>query len=571
MKYISNLFNPQKPSLKQWLKITRVLDLREKIIFYFLVFVLIGSLLGWGAAFYYSKTTAIPNYGGEYIEGTVGQPQHVNPIISQSNSADEDLVQLVYSGLLKYDGQGKIIPDLAESYEISDDKTLYTFHLKNNVVWHDGEPFGADDVLFTANALSDPAYKSPLRINWQGIATNVLDGNTITFQIKSPYVGFLNNLTFGILPKHIWETVSPDKFSLTDLNLEPIGTGPYKYSSIQKDSGGNIISYKLAANPNYFTGKPYISKITFNYYADDTAALEAYNSKEVMSVNSISPQEISAIKLAQSTATHKFNIPRYFAVFINQTKSVALASDDVRNALAQATNRQEIADSVLAGSGQPVYSPILKGMLGYSEDLEKREFDLEKANKILDDTGWSKGENGIRSKNGTALRFSLITTDWPELAQTAEILKEQWAKVGADVSVSTYSISDIQQNHLRPREYDALLFGQVLGADPDPYSFWHSSQKRDPGLNLSLFGNSDTDKLIEDGRVEFDPEKRARIYVDFQKLLLAENPAIFLYSPAYLYPVNKKVQGINIENLTSPARIFSDIQHWYIKTKRVWK
>lgn len=545
--------------------------MKEKIILYSLIFILIASLLGWGAVFYYSKTTAVANFGGEYIEGIVGQPSHINPIISSSNSADEDLVQLVYSGLMKYDGQGKIVPDLAESYEISDDKTLYTFHLKNNVTWHDGQPFTADDVAFTANILSDPAYKSPLRINWQGITINIVDDSTITFQIKSPYIGFLNNLTFGILPKHIWEAVSPDKFSLTDLNLEPIGTGPYKYSSIQKDSSGNIISYKLAANPNYFTGKPYISKITFNYYSDDDAALEAYNSKEVMSINSLSPQKISAIKLAQSTALHKFNIPRYFAVFINQTKSIPLASDEVRNALDQATNREEIIERVLASNGQSVYSPILKGMLGYSEDPDKREFNLEKANKLLDDAGWAKGESGTRSKNGTVLQLTLITTDWPELSQTAEILKEQWAKVGAEVNVNTYSISDIQQNYLRPREYDALLFGQVLGADPDPYSFWHSSQKRDPGLNLSLFGDSDTDKLIEDGRVEFDPEKRTQIYIDFQKKLLAETPAIFLYSPAYIYPVNKKVQGINIENLISPARIFSDISHWYIKTKRVWK
>ncbi len=544
--------------------------MKEKIIFYFLVFILIGSLLGWGAVYYYSKTATVPNYGGEYVEGAVGQPSHINPIISPSNNADEDLVQLVYSGLLKYDGQGKIIPDLAESYEISDDKTLYTFHLKNNITWHDGEPFTANDVSFTANILGDPAYKSPLRANWQGITTNVLDDSAISFQIKSPYVGFLNNLTFGILPKHIWEAVSPEKFSLVDLNLEPIGTGPYKYSSLQKDSGGNIISYKLAANPNYFAGKPYISKISFNYYADDGAVLQAYNSKEVMSINSISPQKISAIKLAQSTATHKFNIPRYFAVFINQTKSAALANDDVRNALARATDRQEIIAKVLAGSGQPIYSPILKGMPGYSEDLDKREFDLEKANKILDDAGWPRSENGVRSKNGIVLRFSLVTTDWPELSQTAEILKEQWSKIGAEANVSAYSISDIQQNYLRPREYDALLFGQVLGADPDPYSFWHS-QKRDPGLNLSLFGDSGTDKLIEDGRVEFDQEKRAQIYFDFQKQLLAETPAIFLYSPAYIYPVNKKVRGIAIENLTSPARIFSGIQHWYIKTKRVWK
>lgn len=548
-----------------------MLNFKEKLIFYSLLFILIGSAIGWGIVFYHSKTNIAPDYGGEYIEGIVGQPQHINPIISQSNNSDEDLVQLIYSGLLKYDGQGKLVNDLAENYEISDDKTLYTFHLKKNAVWHDGQPLTASDVMFTVKLISDPTYKSPLRSNWQGIETDITDDYTITFKIQGQYVGFLNNLTFGILPKHIWESVSPEKFSLTDLNLEPIGTGPYKYSSIQKDSNGNIISYKLAANPSYFDGKPYISKITFNFYSDDDDILKAYNSKEIMGIDSVSPQKVPEIKLAQSTATHKFNIPRYFAMFINQTKSVVLSDDNVRNALAYAANRQEIIDKILSGSGQPVYSPILKGMIGYTEDIDKRDFSLDKANKILDDAGWTKGDDGFRSKNGTPLQFTLITTDWPELVQTAEILKDQWAKAGVNVAINTYSISDIQQNYIRPREYDALLFGQVLGADPDPYSFWHSSQKRDPGLNLSLFGDSNTDKLIEQGRVEFDPKKREDIYINFQKQLLAEMPAIFLYSPDYIYPVNKKVQGIDIENLIAPARRFADASHWYIKTKRVWK
>lgn len=521
--------------------------------------------------FYYSKTKAVADYGGEYIEGIVGQPQHINPVISQSNNADEDLTQLVYSGLLKYDSKSNLIPDLAESYEISDDKTTYTFHLRKGVQWHDEQPFTAADVLYTTNIISDPTYKSPLRTNWQGITTNIIDDYTLTFQIQSPFIGFLNNLTFGILPKHIWETVTADKFSLTDLNLEPIGTGPYKYNAFQKDSKGNIISYKLAANPNYFEGKPYISKMTFDFYDSDDSILKAYNSKEIMGINSLTPQRMADIKLLQSTSIHKFDISRYFAVFVNQTKSLPLADDSVREALTYATNRQEIIDSILSGNGNPVYSPILDAMVGFSSNIDSRTFDLEKANSVLDSNGWNRGEDGMRAKNGTPLQFTLTTTDWPELAQTAEILKSEWAKAGAKVDVQTYSISDIQQNYIRPREYEALLFGQVLGADPDPYSFWHSSQKRDPGLNLSLFGDNSTDSLIEAGRIEFDPVKRASLYQDFQKKLIAETPAIFLYSPDYIYPVNKKVQGINMNDLISPSKRFSDANHWYINTKRVKK
>jgi peptide/nickel transport system substrate-binding protein len=472
---------------------------------------------------------------------------------------------------LEYDGQGGLKPDLAESYDISDDKTTYTFHLKKNVTWHDGIPFNAQDVLFTVNTLSDPSYKSPLRANWQGIESNLIDDYTIEFKIKTPYIGFLNNLTFGILPKHIWESVQPDNFHLAKMNLEPIGTGPYKYSEVQKDSKNNILSYKLISNPTYSEGKPYISKITFNFYADENSVLDAYNRKEVMGISNLSSQRISGIKTIQSTDIHRFNTPRYFSVFFNQTKSVPLASDEVREALAYATDRKEIIEKVLSSNGDAVYSPFLPGMTGYSDSINKREFDLAKANDILEQKGWKKGDDGIRTKNNVQLKINLVTTDWDELNQTAQILKAQWEKAGIGINVNTYSISDIQQNYIRPREYEALLFGQVSGGDPDPYSFWHSTQKKDPGLNLALFGNSDTDKLIEEGRVEFDKDKRAATYVDFQNKLQDEVPAIFLYSPKYIYPLNKNLRGVNIETLIGPSKRFDDINHWYIKTKRIWK
>jgi len=549
----------------------QILSTKEKALFYFLIFLLIASLLSWGIIFYTSKTKVQPAFGGEYIEGMIGQPVYINPVLSQSNDVDADIVQMVFNGLLKYDKDGKLISDLAKDYEISGDKTTYTFHLKPGVSWHDGQPFTASDVLFTVNLISDPAYKSPLRANWQGIETEVVDDNTITFKIKTPYAGFLNNLTFGILPKHIWESVERDNFHLTDLKLEPIGTGPYKYSSYQKDSKGNILSYKLIANPGYFEGKPYISKITFNFYIDENSALDAYNRKEVMGLSSLSSQKISKIKNQKSTAIHKFSIPRYFSVFINQIKSVPLASDEVREALTCATDKKEIIQKVLVSEGVPVEFPILPKMIGYDKNIEHCSFDLDKANKILEDNKWIKEDDGFRVKDGVPLTINLTTTDWDELAETANILKSQWEKAGAKVNVGAYSISDIQQNYIRPREYEALLFGQVIGGDPDPYSFWHSNNKKDPGMNLSLFGDSETDKLIEEGRVEFDSEKRAQSYVEFQKKLVKENPAIFLYSPLYIYPVNRSVQGVDTENLILPSKRFCDVNHWYLKTKRVWK
>ena len=525
----------------------------------------------WGIYFYHSKTNLVPDYGGEYIEGIIGQPLHINPILAYSNDTDADLSQIIYSSLLKYDGENKLINDLAESWEISEDKTTYTVKIRSDILWHDGERLTVDDVTFTLNLINNPAYKSSLRGNWQGVEINKIDDYTISFKTQEPYIGFVYNLTFGILPKHIWEAIPADKFHLTDLNLEPIGSGPYQYLSFQKDADGNILSYKLITNQNYYQGKPYISKITFNFYGDEEDAIEAYNNKEIMGLGGITLSKTGLIKLPQSTNISKLTAPRYFAVFLNQNKSIPLANDEVREALSLATNREEIINQVLFGNGQPIYSPILPGMIGYDENLGKIDFNLEKANQLLDEKGWKKGEDGVRAKDETVLEFNLITTEWEELVATAEIIKSQWEQVGARVNLNILSISDMQQNYIRPREYDALLFGQVLGADPDLYSFWHSDQKKDPGLNLALFGDQETDKLIEEGRVEFNPEKRTEKYKEFQEKIAQEIPAVFLYTPNYIYITNKKIRGIDIKNITMPSKRFSQIENWYISTDRVWK
>ncbi|MFZ5982025.1 MAG: ABC transporter substrate-binding protein [Patescibacteria group bacterium] len=541
------------------------------MLFYLFLFLLVGGIIGSALYFYYSKTQAQPDFGGEYIEGIVGQPLHLNPVIAPSNETDSDMAEIIYSSLLRYDFEGRLENDLAESYEVSEDRTTYTVHLKQNVLWHDGEKLTAEDVVFTLNLISNPAFKSPLRGNWQGVEFSQDGDFTVVFKTQNPYVGFVHNLTFGVLPKHIWESIDADKFSLTDLNMEPIGSGPYKYTTYQKDSDGNILSYKLVAYPGYHNGKPYISKLTFNFYGDEEEAIEAYNKKEIMGLGGITPTKLPLVKLPQSTFIHKLNTPRYFSVFLNQNRSIALAHDEVREALNLATDRESIIREVLEGNGHSVFSPILPGMIGYREDLGRTDFNLDKANGLLDEKGWKKGEDGIRSKDGTVLEVNLITTEWEELVKTAEILKSQWEMAGARVNLNILSISDMQQNYIRPREYDALLFGQVLGADPDLYSFWHSNQKKDPGLNLSLFGEEETDKLIEEGRVEFNNDERAKKYTEFQEKLAKEVPAIFLYSPDYLYIVNKKIKGLDTQNLSIPSRRFSQIEKWFINTDRVWK
>lgn len=555
---------------KNWKLIGKFLNFREKLVITLLLLITAAALVFWVRAFYINLTKAVPKSGGEYIEGVVGQPLYINPLISQTSEADSDLTQLIYSGLFKYDKDGNVTPDLAESFLISEDQREYTISLKKNAVWHDGQPLTAQDVFFTFNILQDSAYKSPLRQSLTGVNIRMEDDYTVVFSLSNPYVGFLDNLTVGILPKHVWENIAPEKFALAEYNLHPIGSGPYVFSDLQKDAGGNILTLKLLTNKNYYDGAPYISKMTFNFYPDDGALIEAYNKKEVQGMGSIPPQNIKDIKNVKSTNVHELIIPRYFAVFFNQTKNVALASDEVRKALDLGVDRQEIINSVLYGKGVALKSPFFSQMKGYAD--KNKQINMEEAKKILEDAKWKldEGEN-VRKKDNVKLEFELVTTDWPELNQTADLLKKQWEKLGAKVNVKVLTVSDLQQNYIRTREYDSLLFGQAISFNPDLYSFWHSSQKRDPGLNLSLFDNKDADGMLESVRQEVDEEKRIEDYQKFQDVILEEVPAVFLYGRYYLYPTNTAVKGIEVKNINAPQQRFVDVNKWFVKTKRVLK
>ncbi len=556
---------------RNWRNIGRLLSFKDKLVVSALLLVITFSLIAWLGTFYLNLTKPIAKVGGEYIEGSVGQPFYVNPLLSQTSEADSDLTQLVYSGLFKYDNNGNAVPDLAESFTVSQDQRQYTVKLRKNAHWQDGKEITAEDIFFTFNILQDPAYKSPLRQSWQGVDVSVSNDHEIVFTLKNPYVGFLENLTIGILPKHVWENIAPEKFALADYNLHPIGSGPFMFSDFQKDSQGSILTYHLKAFKDFYAGSPYISNFTFNFYADDDALIAAYNKKEVMGMNSIAPEKIGSIKNVKSTDIHELIIPRYFSVFFNQTKSVVLADDNVRIALNSSVDRKEIISSVLRGKGVALSSPFFPQMDGYNDQVQVSK-NIDQANKILDDAGWKKeAGSDFRKKNNVTLEFELVTTDWPELSQTAELLKTQWQKVGAKLNVKILTVSDLQQNYIRTREYDSLLFGQAITFNPDLYSFWHSSQKRDPGLNLSLFDNSQADGILESVRQEPDESKRVDSYKKFQELLAKEVPAVFLYGPTYLYPVNNSVHGMTIQNINMPADRFVDVSKWYVKTKRILK
>lgn len=526
---------------------------------------------------YTEHTMLVPRYGGTYTEALVGEPQFINPVLAGINDVDRAIATLIYSGLLKYDGEGNIVPDLAERYDVSENGKEYTFFLRNNILWHDGKSFTADDVVFTFTAIADPRYGSPQRVGLQGLLVERIDDMTVKLTLPYPHTQFLDKLTIGIVPKHIWEGINPRNANLADANLEPIGTGPYRFVKFTKDKYGAIISFSLEANTHFYGSTPFIDAIDLYFYQTNEEALQAYRDGDVMGISGIAPRDMDAIK-KRGSEVHTFATPKYFAVFFNQTNSKPLADRQVREALWRATDRDAIIRDVLGGNGIIANSPILPWLTGHNADIIGYPYSQDEARNILNNAGWKdKNADGVRekiigtSKEATDLTITLITSDSPELLKTQEMLRDQWTAIGAEVLIENYTLDEVKQKIIKPRKYEALIFGEALTQYPDPYLFWHSSQKKDPGLNLALYDNKGADQLLETARDTASQDERNAAIVKLQDTIHADIPALFLYSPAYLYAIDTDVKGIAATAISTAARRFIGIERWYIKTDRVKK
>lgn len=550
--------------------IPKALSKKDRYLVATLILIILGSIIAIPFTTYFHFTKEAADYGGKFTEGMVGEPRHANPLLSQTNNTDRDLVSLMYSGLLEYNGEGKIVPDLAQSYEISSNGLSYTFYLKNNAFWHDQKKVTADDVIFTIQTAQNQDYGSPQRINWQGVQVEKINEHTVMFKLQAKYAQFLNNLTIKIMPKHIWQDIKPINFALSELNLKPIGSGPYKFNRFKKDRDGRIQSYHLSANKEFYGDRPFISELEMKFYVSEDEMINAYNKNEVEGLSFISPENLKMVKFKQRLNLRELRLPRYFAVFFNQNKSAALSDKNVRLALSHAINKELLLEKILESKGIATHSPMIGGVLDIPNNVKKYEYDLELAKTILKTAEWKMGEDKILFKGNQKLVFKITTSTWPELTEVAKIVKEQWETLGAQINIEVLPTPELQQT-IKDRNYEALLFGTVLNIDPDPFSLWHSSQKKDPGLNLALYDNKSADTLLEEARQTLNPLERARKYDDFQKLVIEDVPAVFLYNPLYIHGQAKKIKGSNGKLISLPSDRFINIEKWYIETKRVWK
>ena len=553
---------------------------KELTVFFGLVAVLFISTISILEIINKSFMVGIPTYGGSITEGIVGTPRFVNPVLANS-LADQDLVSLVYSGLMRKNPDGKLIPDLAFKYDVSKNGLIYTFTLKDNLYFQDGKPLTSDDVIFTINNIKDPIIKSSYKGNWDGVIVEKIDEKNIRFTLKQSYASFLENTTIGIMPAHLWEG-SP--IELNETNINPIGSGPYMIKTVDKQSSGIINYYELTPFNKFALGKPYLKSITLYFYPNEDDLMSALSNGTIQQVSSITPQNAEILK-GKGYRIESAVLPRIFGLFLNQNQNQIFTNKIVVKAIDQIIDKNKIIETVLASNGITIDGPIPPDM-DPEQNLNKQNANISRASALKDaqdslaKDGWKLGPSGFlekttvdkkKKKTTTILEFSISTGNAEELVKSAELIKQDLTQIGMKVNIKTFEIGNLNQSVIRPRKYDALLFGEIINHESDLYAFWHSSQRKDPGLNVAMYTNAKVDKILEDAFVATDENTKIQKYTLFENEIKKDMPAIFLYSPNFIYVVLKNLEGFSMKHIISPSDRFSNVYSWYTQTEKVWK
>ncbi len=522
--------------------------------------------------FWLNKTTKIiAADGGNYTEGVIGKPQFINPVL-MSSDIDKSLVNLIFSGLYKYDQSGNVVPNLAEGYpSISEDKKTYTINMKQ-ASWHNGLPVTPSDVVFTIQTIQNPEYKSPRRGEWLSTTVEQTGDHTLVFKLKDASAPFLNNLTLPILSQSVWGKISPDQFMQNPGQIEAIGSGPYQIAEIKKQRSGEIQSIQLKAFRNNLSeSQPYLNNVSLIFYKDSTDLLKGLHGKQItgLGFNQFSEQ-INVEKSAKNLNLQKVPLPQYQAIFLNTEKKL-LGDNRIRKALNFSVDTGQILNDVYDGNGNIISGPILKEQVA-NLPAASNDFSLDQAKSLLEQAGWvyKSGQN-IRSKNGTELTLQLVTNDNDVNVKTAQLLANNWKQIGVKLNINILPTKELIETKIVPRDYDLLLFVQKLGPDPDLFAYWHSSQTKSPGLNLSNYNNQTIDSLINQARSETDKSIRDGYYLQILEIMKNDVPAIFLVQPVYSYAIDKNIKGFNIKTLIDEPSRFYDLPNWYINTRHALK
>ncbi|MEK7604333.1 MAG: peptide ABC transporter substrate-binding protein [Patescibacteria group bacterium] len=540
----------------------RVLSSGDRALFFFLALIVVGAALGGLYTLEQKLLIEVPTYGGSLTEGAVGSPQFMNPLLAISD-ADRDLSMLTYAGLMGLSANGVLIPVIAERYEISPDGKTYLFTIRADARFSDGTPITAEDVVFTIHKAQDPSLKSPEYANWSGVAVVALDERTVRLSLSKPYAPFLGLTTLGILPERLWEKIASSEFPFTGLETKPVGAGPFKVARVTRDASGLIKYVELSANPYYPLGRPYLDEIHLYFYPRTEDLSTALHTGAIESAyDAPSPSALSA------------PYARVFGVFWNPSEKPAYARLEVRKALSLALDRNALVNNVLGGYATAIMGPVPRGGNVVQASLPESANPTAAAAKVLTSAGWTYDGTERLWKN-TSLKqtlddITIRTSNVPELKGVASAVKTDWEKLGVRVTIELYEPGDLSQNVIRPRKYEALLYGMVIGRDQDLYAFWDSQERNDPGLNIALYANKEVDTLLEDARSSTDETIRKGNLQKVEDIVAGEYAAAFLYTPDFTYTIPTDIRGVSLPQIISPADRYATVAQWYRVTDRVW-
>lgn len=540
--------------------------LRWQVILTLVGIVLLVTLLGYSS--YTVATVAIPDKGGTFREGVAGNPVYLTPLRCQGdNQIDQDICALLFRGLTKIDANGRVIPDLAETWSVVDG-SVYTFRLKPNQFWQDGHPITADDVLFTISVLQDPAVFSlpNLAPLWRSVEVEQLDSATVRFTLSEPFTPFLDYTSIGLLPRHVWSDTPAAQLADGHGGSLPVSNGPMR---IKEMDATHIL---LEQNPFHGDSGSYISALELRFYPDHPTLFSAFIAGEIDGISTILPADLPAASERDDLQLFFSQVPVYVHIVLNlQNPNLPFFQDvKVRQALYYGLNREKLVEEVVMGQGSVAHSILTDVHWAYNPNVTRYQFDPARANQLLDEAGWRDTDgDGIREKDGRKLEFQLTTNDNITRQVLIQRIALEWEDIGVRAVPTRATFQGLVSDLLVPRRFDAALISWEIPGDPDPYPLWHSTQVEGGGQNYSGWNNEQADEIMQQARATADEAERRELYWSFQELFAQEAPAILLYHPVYTYGVSQRVKNVQIGALNQPAERFRTFNEWYIVTRRV--
>ncbi len=499
-----------------------------------------------------------PKQGGDLVIASTGSPTMFNPLYT-SDTTSGVVEDMIYNGLTNTAPDGEKIPDLAEDWEYNDDETVLTFYLRDDVTWHDGEPFTADDVVFTYSLPLSDDYTGPRASYFKSVESiEAIDDHTVEFTLKYADATFLTKSTgYGVLPEHILGDVPINDIAKHEFNTKnPIGTGPFKF--VEWKQGQHVL---VEANDDYFDGRPNFDTITQKIVDDSNAMLAQFQAGDIDFIGVSSDDISSAEALVQKGDAEMDSVLSTSYTYIGYNNRLPMFQDKrVRQALTYAINREEFVQSVMQGNAQVVNHPGYPEGWAYNDDVPAYEYDPEKAEELLAEAGWTKNDDGtLVDENGDEFEITLKLQQGNTVrTKVAEYAQEEWGKLGIKVNLNVSEWSAFLKELDAPHDFDAFILGLSASLDPSVTTVYHSSEAEN-GLNRAGFSNEELDKLMEESDQTADPEERAEKIKEIQGIIAEEQPLTFFYMATNNYIYKPKVKGIELH----PTGAYFNIDEWW--------